>query len=161
MTGPEYIKDQGNRAAHDSGKALTPQDAAATVRELFHACYWIARTYATGAKPNPAMFFDMGKLEKSLTISASTVAQIQKIESDFKTATKRAGEAEEAQKASEEGRNALEAELARLRAEVAEARKANQAVPDPHGNDETATRDAFCRPVADRGRLGTGSAPRP
>ncbi|MDX1743527.1 MAG: DEAD/DEAH box helicase family protein, partial [Ruegeria sp.] len=149
LTGPaittkaRYIKDQGNRAAHDSGKPLSPQDAASTVRELFHVCYWIARTYATGAKPDPALSFDISKLEKSLTISASTVAQIKKIEGDFKAATKRAEEAEEARKTSEEGRKALEAELVRLRAEVVEARKANQEVPDPHDYDEAATRDAF------------------
>ncbi|WP_108484108.1 DEAD/DEAH box helicase family protein [Oceaniglobus ichthyenteri] len=149
LTGPaittkaKYIKDQGNRAAHDSGKPLTPQDAAATVRELFHVCYWISRTYATGAKPDPALSFDIAKLEKSLTITASTVAQIQKIEGDVKAANKRAEEAEEARKASEAGRQALEDELARLRAEVAEARRANQAVPDDHDYDEATTRDAF------------------
>lgn len=143
VTKARYIKEQGNRAAHDSGKPLGPQDAAATVRELFHVCYWIARTYATAAKPDPALGFDIGKLEKSLTISASTVAQIQQIEGDYKAATKRAEEAEEARKASEEGRKALEEELARLRAEVAQARKANSAVPDPHDYDEAATRDAF------------------
>jgi len=149
LTGPaivtkaRYIKDQGNRAAHDSGKPLSPQDAAATVRELFHVCYWIARTYATGAKPDPALGFDIARLEKSLTISASTVAQIQKIEGDFKAATKRAQQAEEARKTSDAGRKVLEDELTRLRAEVAKARKANQAVPDPHDYDEAATRDAF------------------
>ncbi|MCF7777427.1 DUF4145 domain-containing protein [Sulfitobacter sp. M220] len=149
LTGPaittkaKYIKDQGNRAAHDSGKPLTPQDAATTVRELFHVCYWIARTYATGTKPDPALSFDIGKLEKSLTISASTVAQIQKIEGDVKAANKRAEDAEEARKTSEEGRKALEDELSRLRAEVAAARKANQALPDDHDYNEAATRDAF------------------
>ncbi|MDO6732907.1 DEAD/DEAH box helicase family protein [Marinovum sp. 2_MG-2023] len=149
LTGPaittkaKYIKDQGNRAAHDSGKALTAQDAASTVRELFHVCYWIARTYATGPKPDPALSFDIGKLERSLTISASTVAQIQKIEGDVKAANKRAEEAEEARKESEEGRKAVEEELARLRAEYAAARKANQAIQDDHDYGEAATRDAF------------------
>ncbi len=147
LTGPaittkaKYIKDQGNRAAHDSGKALTAQDAAATVRELFHVCYWIARTYATAAKPDPALQFDITKLEKSLTISASTVAQIQKIEGEVKAANKRAQDAEEARKTSEEGREALEEELTRLRAEVAEARRANQALPDGHDYGEAATRE--------------------
>tara|TARA_R110002074_G_scaffold402086_1_gene603579 strand:- start:4329 stop:7727 length:3399 start_codon:yes stop_codon:yes gene_type:complete len=149
LTGPaittkaKYIKDQGNRAVHDSGKPLSAQDAAATVRELFHVCYWIARTYATSAKPDPALSFDIGKLERSLTISASTVAQIQKVEGDMKAANKRAEDAEEARKTSEEGRKALEDELTRLRAEVLEARKANQAIPDIHDYDEATTRDAF------------------
>ncbi len=149
LTGPaivtkaRYIKDQGNRAAHDDRKPISPQDAAATVRELFHVCYWIARTYATGGKPDPALTFDMGKLEKTVTITASTVAQIQKLREQHDATTEALEQAEEARKASEEGRRALEAELARLRAEVAAARKANQAVPDPHDYDEAATRDAF------------------
>ena len=99
--------------------------------------------YATGTKPDPAMSFDIGKLEKSLTISASTVVQIQRIEGDVKAATKRADDAEEARKTSEDGRKALEEELSRLRAEVAAARKANQALPDDHDYNEAATRDAF------------------
>lgn len=149
LTGPaittkaKYIKDQGNRAAHDSGKPLTAQDAASTVRELFHVCYWIARTYAKGPKPDPALVFDPDKLERSLTISASTVAQIQKIEGDVKAANKRATEAEEARKTSEDGSKALEDELNLLRAEVAAARRANQAVADGHDYDEATTRDAF------------------
>lgn len=149
LTGPaivtkaRYIKDQGNRAAHDDRKPLSPQDSATTVRELFHVCYWIARTYAKGAKPDPALKFDVGKLEKTMTITASTVAQIQKMREQQDAAVKALEQAEDARKASEEGRKTLEEELSRLRVEVAAARKANQAVPDPHDYDEAATRDAF------------------
>ncbi len=60
--------------------------------------------------------------------------------------TKRAREAEEARKSSEQGRATLDAELAALRAEIAATRMANQAAPDTHDyNDcnEAATRDAF------------------
>ncbi|RUS60685.1 DUF4145 domain-containing protein [Pseudorhodobacter sp. E13] len=149
LTGPaivtkaKYIKDQGNRAAHDSGKPISPQDAAATVRELFHVCYWIARTYAKGAKPDPASSFDLAKLEPTLTITASTVTQIKEQAAAFAAARKALEAAEDARRASDEGRAALEAELAALRAQVAAARRANQAVPDPHDYDEAATRDAF------------------
>ena len=149
LTGPaivtkaKYIKDQGNRAAHDSGKPISPQDAAATVRELFHVCYWIARTYAKGAKPDPAITFDIAKLEQTLTITASTVNQIKDQAAEFAAARKALEAAEDARRASDDGRAALEAELASLRAQVAAARKANQAVPDPHDYDEAATRDAF------------------
>lgn len=143
VTKARFIKDQGNRAAHDAGKPISAQDAAATVRELFHVCYWIARTYATVAKPDPGVQFDASRLERTLTITASTVAQIQRLRDDHAAAAKALREAEEARAASEEGRQALEAELAQLRAEVAAARAANQAVPDPHDYDEAATRDAF------------------
>ena len=149
LTGPaivtkaKYIKDQGNRAAHDSGKPISTQDAASTVTELFHVCYWIARTYATKDKPDPSLSFDIGKLEKTLTITASTVDQIKQLSDKHAVAQKALDEAEDARRTSEDGRKALEAELTALRAEVVAARKANQAVPDPHDYDEAATRDAF------------------
>lgn len=149
LTGPaivtkaRFIKDQGNRAAHDSGKPIKPQDAAAVVRELFHVCYWIARTYAKGTKPDPALQFDASKLEKTLTISASTVAQIQALKEKHDADAKALKDAEAAALASEEGRKALEAELAQVRAEIKEIRQANTAVQDDHDYNEAATRDAF------------------
>ncbi|MFW8636743.1 DEAD/DEAH box helicase family protein [Cribrihabitans pelagius] len=149
LTGPaittkaRYIKDQGNRAAHDAGKPLTAHDATASVRELFHVCYWFARTYAKVSRPDPALAFDVGKLEKSLTITASTVAQIQKVEGEIKAERKRAEAAEEALRASEEGRQQLDAELAAVRAEMAALRKANSAVQDTHDYNEAETRDSF------------------
>lgn len=149
LTGPaittkaRYIKDQGNRAAHDAGKPLTAHDATASVRELFHVCYWFARTYAKVNRPDPALGFDVGKLEKSLTITASTVAQIQKVEGEIKAERKRAEAAEEALRASEEGRQQLDAELAAVRAEIAALRKANSAVQDTHDYNEAETRDSF------------------
>lgn len=123
------IKDQGNRAAHDAGKPLSAHDATACVRELFHVCYWFARTYAKVSRPDPALRFDVGKLEKSLTITASTVAQIQKVEGDIKAERKRV---EEALRTSEEGRERLDLELVAVRSKIAALRKANSAVQDTH-----------------------------
>ncbi|MCT2541264.1 DEAD/DEAH box helicase family protein [Sedimentimonas flavescens] len=149
LTGPaitkkaDYIRTQGNRAAHDSGKPITAHDGVATVRELFHVCYWIARTYAKTARPDPGLRFDADRLETSVTISASTVAQIQKIEQDFAATRKRAEEAEEKLRGSEEVRQAADAALAAARAELEALRRVNQAVPDPHDYDEAATRDNF------------------
>ena len=149
LTGPAivkkamFIKNHGNRAVHDELRPPSPNDAAATVRELFHVCFWIARTYAKSARPDSKLTFDMGKLEKALTISASTVAQIQQIEGDFKAAVKRAETAEAARRTTEDGLKAVEAELATLRAEYAALRKANAAVPDDHDYSEAETRDSF------------------
>ena len=149
LTGPaittkaRYIKDQGNRAAHDSGKRLTEQDASGTVSELFEVCYWIARTYARAARPDPALQFDPARLEKTLTISASTVVQIQKLKADHDEAAKKLEAAEAARAQSEEGRLALEARIAAMQAEMARLRKVNQAVPDPHDYDEAGTRDRY------------------
>nr|WP_319516434.1 DEAD/DEAH box helicase family protein [uncultured Cohaesibacter sp.] len=142
-TKAKYIKDQGNRAAHDSGKPLSTQDAASTTRELFHFCYWIARTYSKGLPPGSELTFDVSKLQHSLTISSSTVQKIKEQSDAFAKAQKKLKEAEDEKKASEEGQKALEEELAQLRAEIAETRKANMAQPDTHDYDEATTRDAF------------------
>lgn len=149
LTGPtivakaRFIKDQGNRAVHDDRRPPSPQDAAATVRELFHLCFWIARTYARSARPDPALTFDMAKLERSITIGASTVAQVQKVQEDFKAARKRAEEAEAARRTTEDGARALEAELAAARAEIAAIRKTNSAIRDDHDYSEAQTRDSY------------------
>ena len=149
LTGPaivakaDFVRAQGNRAAHEGRKKISTNDSAATVRELFHVCYWIARTYAKKSKPDPLLKFDIGKLEKTLTITSTTVDQIKSLSDKHADAQKALEAAEEERKASDEGRKALEEELARLRAEVAAARKSNQEVPDAHDYDEAATRDAF------------------
>src|SRR5262249_55423123 len=46
----KLIKDLGNLAAH-SHKPLQQLDGMTAVRELFHLCFWLARTYAKGSKP--------------------------------------------------------------------------------------------------------------
>lgn len=148
LTGPaivakaKFVKEQGNRAVHDA-RPVTAQSAAAAVRELFHICYWLARTYAKGAKPPAGLAFDPGRLEKTLTVSASTVAQIEKLRADHDARAEALRAAEAARMASDEGRAALEAEIARLREEIAAVRRANESVPDTHDYDETTTRDAF------------------
>ncbi len=149
LTGPlivtkaNFVRDLGNRAAHDSRKPVSEGAAIGAVRELFHICYWIARTYATGEKPAPALQFDVAKLEKTLTITATTVQEIRNLSDRYAALQKRADEAEEARRQTEAGRAELEAEIARLRAEVLAARKENQKIPDPHDYDEAATRNAY------------------
>ncbi|QUS36367.1 DEAD/DEAH box helicase family protein [Falsirhodobacter algicola] len=148
LTGPaivakaKIIKDRGNQAAHDA-KAPSASDAKVVVSELFHICYWFARTYAKKGKPDPAPSFDVAKLETTLTITASTVSQIKALADKQSAALKAQKEAEEAQLASEAGRAKLEAEIAALRAEIAAVKAANQAQADTHDYDEAATRDAF------------------
>jgi len=148
LTGPaivakaKFVKDQGNRAVHDP-RPVSAGSAAAAVRELFHICYWVARTYAKRGQPPAGLAFDPGRLEKTLTITASTVAQIERLRADHDARAEALKEAEAARVASEEGRAALEEEIARLREEIAAARRANEATPDTHDYDEATTRDAF------------------
>jgi type I restriction enzyme R subunit len=75
--------------------------ATAAVREFFHICYWVARTYAKGAQPPARLAFDPGKLEKTLTITASTVAQFEKLRADHNAKSEALKESETARMASE------------------------------------------------------------
>src|SRR5689334_8892484 len=49
------IKDLGNLAAH-SQRPIRQFDALTATKELFHVCYWLARTYTRGAKPAELTF---------------------------------------------------------------------------------------------------------
>jgi len=44
------LKDLGNLAVH-SHKPIRQFDALTATRELFHICFWLARTYARTAEP--------------------------------------------------------------------------------------------------------------
>ena len=133
----KLIKDLGNLAVH-STKPVRPEDAFAAVRELFHFCYWFARTYARSAASKPAVnaTFRAELLPTSAPVPASTAAQMQKLAQDL---------SERDEKLVEFGKleAALTAEIERLRAEVAEAKKLNEGVPDTHDYSEAETRDFF------------------
>ena len=135
LTKAKLIKDLGNRAVH-SQKRIVPQDAVTAVRELFHFTYWLARTYGRKARPAPGLVFKPEALPKTSQVPAQTVAQLQGLEQ--KLAAKDKELAEAAAK-----HLALDAELEKLRAEVAKAKRANERVADTHNYDEAQTRDAF------------------
>lgn len=129
------IKDLGNQAVH-SAKPLTRDDATAAVRELFHVAYWLVRTYAQGAKPSADLAFDPNALPITATIPKQTLAQLQQLHAQL------AQERERLFSALAE-KESLDEELKRLRAEVAAAKRANEATPDTHNYTEAATRDLF------------------
>ena len=142
VTKAKLIKDLGNKAVHET-KAVQPARAVTVLRELFHVSYWLVHTYARGAKPPPGIQFDVGKLEKTLTIKASTVQQIKKLQEDSVTREKALDEEKTAWLKTEAEREKLEAEIKRLRNEVAKTKKANQAALDTHDYNEAQTRDVF------------------
>jgi type I restriction enzyme R subunit len=135
LTKARIIKDLGNLAVH-SHKPIRETDAIAAVRELFHFCFWIARTYARGAKPSDGIDFKPELLPKEVAASHQTVAQLQTLEGQLR---------EKGEKLVEllEGKQALDDELQRLREEVAAAKKANATQPDTHDYSEAETRDYF------------------
>ena len=129
------IKDLGNHAVH-SQKSLTASESVSAVRELFHVCYWLVRTYATGEKPPPGTTFNPAELPAETTIPKQTVVQLQQLNDQLAT------EREKLFAALSE-KETLDEELKRLRAEVADAKKANEATPDSHNYSEAETRDLF------------------
>src|SRR3982074_3600293 len=58
-----YINTLRNRAVHEE-KTISSGDAAGAVKELFHVCFWLARTYARKAKPADGLAFDAAVLSR-------------------------------------------------------------------------------------------------
>lgn len=129
------IKDLGNLAVH-STKPVRPTDALSAARELFHFCFWLARTYSRRSQLADSLAFNPSLLPKTSPLPPQTVEQLQQLAAQL---------AEKDAKLTEllEGKAALDEELARLRAEIAEAKQRNAATPDRHDYSEAQTRDYF------------------
>ncbi|TBN55243.1 DEAD/DEAH box helicase [Hansschlegelia quercus] len=124
-----------NRAVHEE-KTVSGADAAGAVKELFHVCFWLARTYARGKRPADGLAFDAGALTRKDDVVKRAFAHIQQQQKDLEA---KDGELTKLLAS----RTELDDELTRLRAEVAAAKKANAAVPDTHDYKEAETRDRF------------------
>ena len=129
------IKDLGNLAVH-SMRPVRQFDALTATKELFQVCYWLAHTYSTGAKPASGLAFNAGLLTRAAPTSTQTVDQLKRLEQALH-------ERDEKLSVLLADRTTLDAELARLREEVAAAKKANTATPDTHDYSEAETRDFF------------------
>lgn len=129
------IKDLGNHAVH-SQRSMTSNESVSAVRELFHVCYWFVRTYAKGNRPEPGLAFDPNKLPETTAVPKQTLTQLQGLNDQL------VAEREKLFAALAE-KETLDEELKRLRAEVAAAKKANEATPDTHNYSEAETRDLF------------------
>ena len=64
------IKDLGNLAVH-SHKPVRQFDAITATKELFHVMFWLARTYARGAKPADGLLFNADLLPKTNSVSTA------------------------------------------------------------------------------------------
>ncbi|MFD1702925.1 DEAD/DEAH box helicase family protein [Methylopila henanensis] len=131
----KYINTLRNRAVHEE-RTISPGDAAGAVKELFHVCFWLARTYARGKRPADGLAFDSGALTRKDDVVKRAFAHIQQQQ---KALEDKDGELTKLLASRAE----LDDELKRLRAEVEAARKANAAVPDSHDYKEAETRDRF------------------
>lgn len=135
FTKARLIKDLGNMAVH-SARKMAPIDAVNTTRELFHFCYWLARSYGRMARPDPSQRFELKWLPPASARPAQTVGQLQKLELELHARDEKLSSL-----LSE--RAALDEELRRLREEFAAIRQANTAQPDTHDYSEDATRKLF------------------
>ncbi|MXW75462.1 MAG: DUF4145 domain-containing protein [Acidimicrobiaceae bacterium] len=123
------IQRAGNRAVHES-KAPSKLEAVEIVSALFQFCLWFAFTYGRTSKPslslrfNPHRLLDAGEAERASLRERQELEERLRDESEERTATQMRL-AESARTVEE-----LNAELAKLRAEVAAAKmKAAEAVP--------------------------------
>jgi type I restriction enzyme R subunit len=130
-----YINTLRNRAVHEE-KTISSGDAAGAVKELFHVCFWLARTYARKAKPADGLTFDASVLSRRDDVLKKAFVQLkaQQAELDAKNG--------ELTKLLTDKQN-LDDELKQLRAAVAAARKAAETRPDRHNYNEAETRDRY------------------
>lgn len=129
------IKDLGNLAVH-SHRAVRKADATAAIKELFHVAFWLARTYARGEKPADALSFDAALLPTAAPVPRQTLDQLRKLEAELRERDEKLADLLA-------GKTELDAELASLRAEIAEIKRQNEARPDAHDYSEAQTRDYF------------------
>ena len=150
------IQKAGNQAAHNP-KPVMAYDSVRICRELFHLLYWLARTYTRLSDPKDLDVSFNPDLLKPQNIKAqnqaapSTIDAIKQQEADF---AKKQAETDEkikqreaaisAQAKTIEEREAalhnLDAELAKVREKLAQAKAKNLKVPDGHDYSELETR---------------------
>lgn len=130
-----YIKDLGNDAVHGA-KKIAQSDALNATRELFHLCYWVARTYGRTSRPDPGLGFSAGLIPPASGVPRQTIEQLQNLSTQLRERDERLSVllADKAE---------TDAELQRLQQEVAAAKKANIAQPDTHDYSEAETRKAY------------------
>jgi type I restriction enzyme R subunit len=130
------IKDFGNQAVH-SAKPFRQYDALTALKEFFHFSYWLVRSYARKQPPPEGLAFDQARLvPPAATLTQQSLAQLQKLEAELRAR-------DEKLTTLLQDRAHLDAELQRLRAEVAAAHAAAAARPDTHDYNEAATRDIW------------------
>ena len=125
----------GNRAVHDH-RAIPESASMAALQELFHVCYWLARTYGRSSTPSPDLMFDQTQIPSVQLTAGPTAEQLQKLETALT-------ERDETLTSLLIDKARLDDELTRLRAEVAKVKAEGAAQPDLHDYSEAETRDRF------------------
>ncbi len=129
------IKDLGNAAVH-SRKGVRQADAIAAVRELFHVCYWFARTYSREWR-HEGVTFDEALLTPSPQPTPALKAEV------LQQLAEQLAAKDAELRAIRERTEKTDAEVAALRAEIAAAKARAARVVDDHDYSEAQTRDYF------------------
>ena len=133
----DIIRRNGNHAVH-SNRPIRIEDAIATLKELFHFCYWLGHRYGLKPtdKPNPKVAFDPNQLPKTSPVPPQTVAQMQALADQLATKDHQLAQAQAEN-------TTLQAQIEALQGAIAQAKAANATQPDPHDYTEAETRDYF------------------
>lgn len=131
------IKEIGNQAVHIA-RPITELDALHATKELFHFLYWLAHCYTRRSTTEyQGLNFDEAKVPaRQVSVPVHTFKQLQVMAEELKA---RDAEAAKLQRAKLD----TDAEITRLRQEVAEAKRQNQLIPDTHDYSEAETRNYF------------------
>ncbi|MCL3862048.1 DEAD/DEAH box helicase family protein [Actinotalea sp. K2] len=139
----DVIRRQGNAAVHRP-KPVSSQQSLATVRELFHVLYWVARTYATDTQHPPAsLAFSADAVPRPGDVRAKTQAELKDLSDRLAAQDADLVAARERAEQSEAVAAARDLEIALLRTQVAAAKARHSQEPDVHDYDEALTRDLF------------------
>ncbi|MEW6257915.1 MAG: DEAD/DEAH box helicase family protein [Pseudomonadota bacterium] len=134
FTKAKLIIGIGNRAVHEA-RDTPARDAEGAVRELFHLCFWLARTYAK-APPPDALAFDPALLTRRDDLVRKAFAELTRLKAEMEAK-------DHAFAALLRDQGDLDAQLQAARAERDAIRRANAARPDTHDYSEAETRDRF------------------
>ncbi len=125
------IQQAGNLAVHNTRRPVKQWEAQHNTRELFHALYWLARTYHRKPLSLVQDFnADLIPREERAAEPPLDDQRIRTLEAELERSAKALAEAEKE----------LDAQREQLQEQVAAAREANEAQPDTHDYSEADTR---------------------
>lgn len=136
----DLVRKIGNRAAHPG--QFAPSQAVSSLRELFHIGIWFATRYSDNPPPVD-LAFSADRLPRSDDGGKTSADEAQRLEEEADKARKALDAERKARMADADNRAELEAELARVKAEMTALRKTNEGADDRHDYDEATTRDEF------------------
>lgn len=136
------VKDLGNKAVHKSAP-IPSRDAMGAVGQLFQVMFWVARTYSREQRPSDSLRFDPNLVPRVKLVQETSLEQMRQQAEELKAKDAELAEARRLAAEAVVGKDALDAELAAVKAELAEVKKRNQQQPDTHDYSESETRDLY------------------